>query len=126
MTNYQPYKQFHYEMPDGRKITIDTDKQAWAQYLADYGSTSFYLSEFEKEFSNAHLFVLIENKVLQGIYRCSTCGTEMIKDKVAGWPLFSGVACPECWAKHQKHLDDQRAKGQVCYRCRQPFDNCCC
>lgn len=61
-----------------------------------------------------------------GKFVCTSCGKMFTKDKIAGYPLFAGRVCPECWQKHLEHLEDERKKGHVCRMCRRPYSDCAC
>lgn len=91
------------------------------------GCPAWFIREGEKTLPPEELFELIKNKWQNGeVYRCTTCGAEMLKKDVAGWPLFAGVACETHWKEHQRLLANERAKGAVCSMCGQPYSNCCC
>ena len=109
----------------GLEVTIDGNK-AWAQYEKGYGALSFFTTEAERRLTPEELAVYIGNKVAQGVYRCSSCGFEMQKSEVKGWPLFCGVACGPCAAKHEAHAQEEIKRGHVCRMCRKPYSKCCC
>lgn len=83
----------------------------------------------EKEASKnpeAFLEMLEEKITKQGLVRCTGCGVEIKESEIAGRPLFAGVDCKACWAKHLTHIENERKSGQVCRMCRKPYSLCCC
>lgn len=85
----------------------------------------------EKEYDKAlfeplSFLTKLSKEVAKGHRWCTNCEKKMIKEEVAGYPLFAGVACPACWKKHLEHLEDEKKKGHVCRMCGQPYGNCCC
>ena len=61
-----------------------------------------------------------------GIVRCTRCNKQMRKEEVAGYPLFAGVNCSECWEKHCEETEQQRRDGKVCGLCGKPWNDCYC
>lgn len=67
---------------------------------------------------------LLEEKG-QGKYRCTRCrGT--FTGVPAGYPIFAGVNCPECWKEHQRVVESQLVSGNVCRLCGSPRAVCTC
>lgn len=58
--------------------------------------------------------------------RCTGCRKDMPIEEIAGYPLFAGRVCKECWTKHIELLDDQRKRGHVCSFCGKPYGACYC
>jgi len=61
-----------------------------------------------------------------GLHRCTGCGRKIVTEEIAGYPLFAGLNCAECWLKHLQHLEEERQTGRVCRSCNQPYSACCC
>lgn len=68
----------------------------------------------------------IANMRKDGMWRCTGCGKEMKNEDVAGWPLFAGCNCKECWEKHCEETEEQRKTGKVCSICGKPWNSCYC
>jgi hypothetical protein len=62
----------------------------------------------------------------EGKFVCTSCGKMFTKDKIAGYPLFAGRVCPECWKKHLEYLEEERKNGHICRMCRRPYSDCAC
>lgn len=109
-------------------ITVWAENGVITHAWVSDGGKAWFLSDEEKKLAPEVLHAKIKEawKNGDGVWRCSECGKEMKKEEVAGWPLFAGVACSECWLKHLDHLKEQRRLGQVCRMCNRPYDDCCC
>jgi len=104
-------------------VIVWKDCSTWIQG----GSRSVKLTEEEKKLSPIEIARLInEEHNVQGLTRCTGCGTKMTKDQIAGYPLFSGVCCAPCMKKHGEHLQEQKLRGHVCGMCGKPYDACYC
>ncbi len=68
----------------------------------------------------------IARKWKAGVRRCSGCGKEMKLEEVAGYPLFAGINCRECWERHCEETEEQRRTGKVCSMCGKPWNDCYC
>jgi len=92
----------------------------------DKKGRAFKFTEEEKEgLSILSAFETIKIETREGHYRCSSCSRPM-KGEPAGFPLFCGVNCPECWEKHQEVVEEQGKEGRICSRCNEPYLLCCC
>ena len=95
----------------------------------DGGTRSYPFNDDEEIGAFRNPFGLLTDiaiNVKAGFTWCTRCGKKLKRDEVAGYPLFAGVACTECWKLHLEHLEDQKKKGHVCSMCHEPYDNCCC
>ena len=68
----------------------------------------------------------IARKWKASVRRCSGCGKEMKLEEVAGYPLFAGINCRECWERHCEETEEQRKTGKVCSMCGKPWNDCYC
>lgn len=89
------------------------------------GRHAFAMREDERKIPLDELVDQILDMYEYNKYRCSRCKGDFDWPP-AGYPLFAGITCPDCWREHQEHLEKQRRKGHVCPFCRQPYDACCC
>lgn len=115
----------HASFSKGGVILWTKEMCAWT----DGGRRGWPLSDAEKQVANTSPVYLIDAiivKRMAGITKCTQCEKEIEEKDVAGRPLFCGVACKPCWAKHLEHLEEQKRKGQVCRMCRKPWGACCC
>lgn len=55
------------------------------------------------------------------VHRCLECGQAVEPGKLRG--MFVPHKCPEC---EQAEADKDRARGNVCLRCRDVRSRCCC
>lgn len=94
------------------------------------GSTSWVLTDEEKNrLAKGHIkqvMVEIATKRANGIWRCTGCGKEITKEQVAGYPLFAGCNCDECWERHKMKVEEERRTGKVCSMCGKPWSECYC
>lgn len=54
---------------------------------------------------------------------CTDCGAA---STTLRWFPFTVYACPTCAAKRDAAAQRERAMGEVCARCRQPYSLCVC
>lgn len=100
-------------------VTVYEDGTAYV----NEGGTVWPLTESEKSLPLVERLSLIKSEWRNGEnYRCTTCKTKLAKRDVAGWPLFAGVACLDCWNKHLEYAKTERR----CTLCNQPMSFCCC
>jgi hypothetical protein len=90
------------------------------------GGTVFYLREKEHLLTLDTLAENIQRELDLGILRCTSCGIDMSKDTVGGYPLFAGMVCVPCWNKHLEHAETEKKTGHVCRMCNKPYSFCCC
>jgi hypothetical protein len=96
---------------------------------SNYGRTSWKMSAFDNEMcsNNVEKFLdYVHETISKGLFKCSSCGELFPKEEIAGYPLFSGINCKNCYDIHLKNLDEQRKSGRVCSICGQPYGNCSC
>lgn len=91
------------------------------------GGISWFITEEERKMTPEVVIDVMLSEHGDGrFYRCSSCGTLMLKENVAGRLLFCGVACSACWAKHLIRQRAEVARGEVCRTCNKPYSACCC
>lgn len=104
-------------------VVVWIDRTVWT----DGGRRSVKLTGNEKSLPVEVIARLLDQEHnIQGLTRCTGCGTKMTQDQIAGYPLFAGVVCAPCNQKHLEHLEGQRKSGHVCRMCGKPYDACCC
>ena len=104
-------------------VIVWKDLSTWTEG----GSRAVHLTETEKQFHPLAIAIIINDEHnVKGLTRCTGCNTKMTKDEIAGYPLFAGVCCAPCMAKHGKKLDAERKAGHVCGTCGKPYSACYC
>ena len=106
--------------------TVWTNPQsAWT----DDGRRSYRLSNAEKSLLLTDPEAVLNGMIAMratGNYRCSSCGKDLTEEEVAGFPLFAGVECSECFQKTKEFAENERKHGHICGFCRKPYSECCC
>lgn len=91
------------------------------------GSTGWFIKPEERQMDPVKFLEQIESEYQDHKFlRCIKCGKLMPVKEVAGYPLFAGVACSNCWEIHQTALQKQKESGHVCRFCHRPYNDCCC
>lgn len=105
------------------KPETDTPGSMWTHG----GSHAFSLREEEKGMGLLEIFDLMQTVVGDDPprYRCTRCNLDF-KGEPAGYPLFAGVNCLNCWEKHLAFQEEERKKGNVCRMCGKPYSACYC
>lgn len=102
--------------------TIETGQAGTAWF--NNGGTSAPLNEDEVDLSldPESLCDKLADEWEAGYRRCTSCKATITEEEIGGYPLFAGLNCESCWAKHvsgAKH-------DHICSMCRKPLRFCCC
>lgn len=96
------------------------------------GMREFPIRNNERYLGLEAMFDVVKGYMDQKLTRCTGFGREhcnhkdLAMEKIAGYPLFSGVVCSECWARHQAQVKQQVKDNNRCIKCNQPRLLCCC
>ena len=109
------------------EIVVWVEDDQISSVWTDSGSTVFSLQDGEKkDFTVEDVFAWVEKTIENDEFRCSTCKQNHPMSELGGRPLFAGINCKGCWEIHNIAVENQRAKGDCCLRCRKPTLLCYC